>query len=163
VAPGKHQLQDQEPTSASAQLGELVKLLRLQAGATQTDLAELMTGRGFSWHQSTVNRVETGLRPITWDEAVALASLLRINLAAAANTRDQLYARGVEIHDEQRALAEELVSVEERIREIDQRPERIDMYEYMHRKQIELIAKQNPAPAPKAKKPAAKKRQRKAG
>jgi transcriptional regulator with XRE-family HTH domain len=167
VATKKRDQHDEEPTSASEQLGRIVKARRLEAGGTQTDLAELMTKRGFSWRQSTVNRIETGLRPITWDEAVMLASLLSIDLAEAANTRERLLAKIADIdrQGEQtfKQLSEQKLVLEQQLAELDEREERISLHEHAQTKAMELIARKNPKPAAKTKKPAAKtKRQRKA-
>jgi transcriptional regulator with XRE-family HTH domain len=86
----------------SAQLGRIVRLRRAGAGWTQADLGERMTEHGLSWRQSTVNRIETGLRPITWNEAVTLAALLDIDLSTAADTDEQ------KLRNETAALAREI-------------------------------------------------------
>jgi hypothetical protein len=43
-----------------------------------------MSSVGSAWYQSTVNRIETGGRTVTWDEAVALSTLLDFDLTEAA-------------------------------------------------------------------------------
>jgi hypothetical protein len=43
-----------------------------------------MSALGSAWYQSTVNRVETGGRTVTWDEAIALSTVLDFDLTEAA-------------------------------------------------------------------------------
>lgn len=130
----------------------VVKAERLGAAATQTDLAELMNARGFSWRQSTVNRIETGLRPITWDEAVALAALLRIDLGVAAETRDALLIRRDDLRRQADDVNKQWLAAEQQLAELDEREERISLDEYMQTKFMETVAKQAAKPAARAKK-----------
>lgn len=53
---------------------------QLRGGISQSRLAELMTARGFSWHQTTVAKTETGERPLRLTEALALADELGVDL-----------------------------------------------------------------------------------
>jgi hypothetical protein len=70
-----------------------------------------MQARGFRWYQTTVNRVETGARTISFDEAAALALALDFDLSALAasdlnralDTHQQLYLEVAE--QEERLLA----------------------------------------------------------
>jgi transcriptional regulator with XRE-family HTH domain len=94
-----------EPSSRSAQFGQIVRGRRLTSGTTQADLAERMNEHGFSWHQTTVNKIENGLRPITWDEAVALGTLLDLDLSACADDVQRLEAEWREL-DRQCDVAE---------------------------------------------------------
>ena len=50
-------------------------------GWSQADLAKAMQARGFDWRQATVSRTEQADRPIRLNEATALATLFRIDLA----------------------------------------------------------------------------------
>jgi transcriptional regulator with XRE-family HTH domain len=70
-----------QPREKTAEtLGANVRYLREHASISQTELARRMTDRGWSWHQSTVYRVETGKQPVRFDEAVDLADLLGVTL-----------------------------------------------------------------------------------
>jgi ribosome-binding protein aMBF1 (putative translation factor) len=70
---------------ASRYLGLLVRLRRSVVGWSQEKLAQEMSERleGVRWYQSTVNRIETGGRTVTWDEAVVLAAVLDFDLTEA--------------------------------------------------------------------------------
>ena len=70
-----------QPREKTAEtLGANVRYLREHASISQTELARRMTDRGWSWHQSTVYRVETGKQPVRFDEAVDLSDLLGVTL-----------------------------------------------------------------------------------
>ena len=62
----------------------VIRNARIAIGWSQQKLAAAMTDEGFGWYQSTVNRVETGGRELTWYEVVALAQLLGFDLDKAA-------------------------------------------------------------------------------
>src|SRR5947207_2940836 len=111
-----------------------------------------MNARGFSWRQSTVNRIETGLRPITWDEAVALAALVRIDLGVAAETRDALLIRRDDLRRQADDVNKQWLAAEQQLAELDEREERISLDEYMQTKFMETVAKQAAKPAARAKK-----------
>ncbi|QOC27425.1 helix-turn-helix transcriptional regulator [Microbacterium hominis] len=67
-----------------------VKDQREAVGMTQTDLARAMRERGFGFHQQTVQRVESGERPVRLDEAFSIAEILGVPLdALASNERLQ--------------------------------------------------------------------------
>lgn len=70
---------------ASRVLVQIIRHHRHAARLSQEKLAAEMTAEGFRWYQSTVNKVETELRIVNWDEAVALASILEFDLAEAVN------------------------------------------------------------------------------
>jgi len=56
------------------------KIRREQAGHSQSELARQMKQRGFNWHQATVNRTESGERPLRVDEALTLATIIGLPL-----------------------------------------------------------------------------------
>ena len=62
--------------SRESVFADAVKARRLASGWTQTDLARHMKGKGFSFHQQTVQRIEDKTRPVRLDEAFALAEVL---------------------------------------------------------------------------------------
>lgn len=69
----------------SRSLGLLIRQRRNELGWSQEKLAqELNRDWGLRWYQSTVNRVETGGRTVTWDEAVVLAAILDLDLRKAS-------------------------------------------------------------------------------
>jgi transcriptional regulator with XRE-family HTH domain len=80
--------------SASERLGRIVKRRRTRTGETQSELAARMNGHGHSWHQSTVNKIENGQRPIVWAEAVTLATVLDFDLRAAVEPKNGERATG---------------------------------------------------------------------
>lgn len=47
---------------------------------SQATLAAEMTGKGFSWHQQTVARMENGTRRADLGEAVALTEIFGVGL-----------------------------------------------------------------------------------
>ncbi|MFJ4999890.1 helix-turn-helix transcriptional regulator [Microbacterium sp. NPDC088619] len=55
-----------------------MKSAREAIGMTQTDLAHRLKDMGLPFHQQTVQRVETGLRPVRLDEAFAIAMVLGV-------------------------------------------------------------------------------------
>jgi transcriptional regulator with XRE-family HTH domain len=70
-----------QPREKTAEtLGANVRYLREHASISQAELARRMAERGWSWHQATVYRVETGKQPVRFDEALDLADLLGVTL-----------------------------------------------------------------------------------
>lgn len=66
-----------------------VRIYREAADISQEDLAQRMTGRGFSFSQATVWKIENGQRPIKASELIALAdSLGGLRLAPMSLTRE---------------------------------------------------------------------------
>lgn len=59
-----------------------VRELRREAGTSQEGLAASMREQGFPWYQTTVVRVEAGGRPVTLDEAGALAGIFGVPLGS---------------------------------------------------------------------------------
>ena len=53
---------------------------RKQAGLTQNDVIEMMNLRGFKWHQSTLYKIETGQRDITFLEGLRLCAVYDIDI-----------------------------------------------------------------------------------
>lgn len=115
------------PSRSSEQLGRIVKGRRAWSGWTQADLAEQMNAHGFSWHQSTVNRVETGLRPFTWDEAVTLAVLLDLDLSTAADEQQRLRSEHAEVVRQIAELGEQLQTLSKRESDIYKQLEAMDI------------------------------------
>lgn len=74
------------PRPRDAVLGERLSTLRDAAGLSQSHVAQAMGKLGFRWGRVTVAQVETGRRPLTLWEAVAVVGIL--------NTREIEGARG---------------------------------------------------------------------
>jgi transcriptional regulator with XRE-family HTH domain len=68
----------------SQHLGALMREKREKKLWSQEKLAVAMTNCGHDWYQSTVHKVESGQRTISWDEAVAVAQVLKFHLSEAA-------------------------------------------------------------------------------
>jgi transcriptional regulator with XRE-family HTH domain len=73
-----------KPRWASRRLGLLVRRRREEMGWSQEDLAGILGQYGVRWYQSTVNRVESGGRTVSWDEAIVICAALEIDLVEAA-------------------------------------------------------------------------------
>lgn len=90
-------------------IAEKLKALRNLAGLSQPDLAERMTGKGHSWHQSTVWKVEHGTRHVRLGELADLAAILGVTPAALLSDddhREAVAARDVM----ERALREQVAA-----------------------------------------------------
>lgn len=61
------------------ELGQRVRQIRKGAGLTQADLAEKLRGYDVDVHQSTVAKMEAGVRPTVAHEVWALASALGVD------------------------------------------------------------------------------------
>lgn len=59
-----------------------MKTLREELGISQTELAALMKERDFPFHQQTVQRAESGDRPLRLGEAYAIADILKSSVPA---------------------------------------------------------------------------------
>lgn len=62
-------------------VGEALRQLREEAGLSQAEFAERLTGAGMPTHQQTVLKIEKGQRSLRMTEAVVIASVLRVELA----------------------------------------------------------------------------------
>jgi len=103
--------------------GEPERILAMQArafreelGMTQLQVAREMTARGIVMRQSTIAKIEAGLRPVRVNEAVMLAAVLRTSLAgllADPARRDALS----EARDIERALLGQLLQATQRLEE----------------------------------------------
>jgi transcriptional regulator with XRE-family HTH domain len=78
---------------ADAVLARRVREYRELSEQTQRQIAELMTAAGHRMHQTTVAKIESGDRPVTIGEAVALADVLGVILtelvAPRSNTEQE--------------------------------------------------------------------------
>ena len=72
------------PRPRDAILGERLAVLRDAAGLSQSDVGRAMGAVGFRWGRVAVAQVETGRRPLTLWEAVALVSILNTREIAGA-------------------------------------------------------------------------------
>ncbi len=73
---------DTERAKPRELVGRNLRRIRQDRGLSQRRLVERMRGLRFSWHQTTVQGVETGTRPVSIDELVALAICLDTDIAS---------------------------------------------------------------------------------
>ena len=73
-------MRERQRPSDDEVFGSNLRALRERAGISQKKLAEEMAGRGFSWLQQTVGRIESGAQPARFAEASALAAILGVPL-----------------------------------------------------------------------------------
>lgn len=64
---------------------ENMRMLRERRGMSQTELARKMGGHGHSFHQPTVQRIESGQRPLKLTEALSVADILGSDLHTMMN------------------------------------------------------------------------------
>ena len=70
----------QPPPDFNQRVGANLRALRAITGLSQTQLAEAMSARGYSWQQQTVLKIEKGARPLRFEEADALTSVFGCTL-----------------------------------------------------------------------------------
>lgn len=76
---------------------EQMARIREQRGMTQTDLARRLAAWGLPFHQQTVQRVESGQRPVRLNEALLICRELNVSLDSMTTTsapklRDMMFA-----------------------------------------------------------------------
>jgi len=67
------------------QFGARLREIRTNKKIPQAALAARMTALGWTWHQSTVHRVEAGSQPVRLGEAASLAAILATDLNSMAS------------------------------------------------------------------------------
>ena len=71
---------DDDPLRPEREMhGGNLRAVREHRGMGQRELAARMAERGYSWHQNTVTRAETGARDLSYGEIKALAAILRVH------------------------------------------------------------------------------------
>jgi transcriptional regulator with XRE-family HTH domain len=111
---------DARAEKASQRFGRKVRAERQARGWTQAQLADTLGALEVPWFQSTVNKVETGLRSVSWDEALVLSAVLGFPLADAAMTDEQhLLEQAARIQDEMRHLQERQWELQREHAEVD--------------------------------------------
>jgi hypothetical protein len=114
------------PREASRRLGALVRERREDLGLSQGALITAMEPYGFGWYQSTLTRLESGTRMVTFDEAVALAAVLDFDLNEAGGIgpmkarRRELQERLKEAEAQAVQLRREVAEADEAIRKYQQ-------------------------------------------
>ncbi len=133
----------------------MVHRLREERGWSQAEVARRMGAYGYRWHQTTVGRIESGDRPLRFNEVIHVAALfgvspiqffvpnttperLKDDIRASEDGRDQV-AKQLE---EARAELDERSGVEERYQRLVRELERADMHLAALRGLEEIIAKQ---------------------
>ena len=76
--------------TASENFARSLRGAREDRGMSQERIAKEMNTRGFKFHQSTVNKIETGERKVNVEEAFELAKVVGIPLALLFEPDDQL-------------------------------------------------------------------------
>lgn len=61
------------------EIGRTVRALREAAGMSQAQLAQYMTGAGFSFHPQTITKIEGGQRSLKLTEGLHLARIFRVS------------------------------------------------------------------------------------
>jgi transcriptional regulator with XRE-family HTH domain len=79
-------------TNFNKRVGENIQLLRKAKGMSQANLARELSARGFAFQQQGVLKLEGGTRPLRFEEALALAEILGVNLAMLADRPAQAQA-----------------------------------------------------------------------
>jgi len=78
--------------SADERLGANLRIMRERLKISQSALAEVMTARGFPWHQSTVARTEAGKQAVRIGEVEALAAIFGISVERLLGTPEEAEA-----------------------------------------------------------------------
>lgn len=89
-----------------------LRSMRANMGFSQDVFAQLMTQRGYKWHQATVYKVENGTRQIQLGEAQAAADILGVALSQMTRGTD-----AVEITNEIRTLVSRIEAEARRAQE----------------------------------------------
>jgi len=101
----------------SERFGHNLRTLREQRDMQQSDLAGRMRDLGHSWHQSTVAKAENGTRAVSYEEAAALAEILRTSLdrfrwhSAEATGTEMVYAAGARLRQRYEQVAESVAAL----------------------------------------------------
>jgi transcriptional regulator with XRE-family HTH domain len=80
-------MSDRDSRTPEEQVGAQVKVLRVQRGLTQAELADAMQGLGHSWIQTTVAKTEAADRPLRLNEVADLAKILGVRVPHLVSTR----------------------------------------------------------------------------
>lgn len=67
-------------------VGSNARNIRILDGRSQDAIVRAMKRRGFHWHQTTMSRVERGLRPLSLGEAAGLSEILEQPVSALLGT-----------------------------------------------------------------------------
>ena len=68
------------PTATPEQIaGRQLALLRAERGWSQSEVTRRMAAYGYSWHQTTVGRIERGKRPLRLNELVHLSAMFGVS------------------------------------------------------------------------------------
>lgn len=105
-------MREQSHESIDQRLAANMRQLRERKGMSQSALAAEMTACGFSWHQQTVGRIESGQQPLKAVELVALADVLKTSVdrftwsSPEANATERVYAAGTAVWESYEKIAE---------------------------------------------------------
>jgi transcriptional regulator with XRE-family HTH domain len=112
------------PIDFNQRVGVNLQRYRKAKGFSQSDLAEQLSARGLPFQQQTVLKVEKGARPLRFEEACAIAEILRIKLASMSEHigDDRMAVFVVELMGRTRRIAMARKGIEE-LREETRRKE----------------------------------------
>lgn len=85
-----------ELTDPERWFGENLRIQRETVGLSQSDLAGQMAELGFSFHQTTIRRIETGERAVRLGEAHALAQLVETSVTELSQAPIEARMAGLE-------------------------------------------------------------------
>jgi transcriptional regulator with XRE-family HTH domain len=69
----------QPPSSFNKLVGENIRMLRLERGMSQADLAARLQAQGYAVHQQGVGKLEQGERPLRFEEAHIIGAILGVD------------------------------------------------------------------------------------
>jgi transcriptional regulator with XRE-family HTH domain len=108
----------QQPTESAGELTEAERWFGVNLAAardrkrmSQTALGKAMALRGFPFHQTTISRIEVGLRAVRVGEALALAQILGVTFEELTSQPDH-----VQLQERLRAVTAELAEALDTIR-----------------------------------------------
>lgn len=110
-----------DTSGTERRLIESMTASRLKMGWTQTELARRASERGLKFYQQSVDRYESGVRPLRFFEVLILVELLNVSLDDSLVAPTLRVAREL---DEAEAMLDEAVKAADLAREAVQRARR---------------------------------------
>lgn len=131
--------------TAEALLAERLRALREGAEMTQGQLAERMTQLGFSMHQTAIAKIERGQRPVSLNEAVALAAALRVPVTDLFLTDSEGGPDSGELWSELLTAAAQRLEVTRRHQELEEQRAVLDQQQAELADRFKVIAQRESA------------------
>jgi transcriptional regulator with XRE-family HTH domain len=144
--------------------GRKLNSLRTEHGWSQAEVARRMEAYGYSWHQTTVGRIESGQRPLRLNEVVHVAAMFGVNpiqflvpnvrperltedIKASEEGREEVLRQLKDAKAELNHVSQRRAGAEERYQGLVREMERADMHLAALRGLEELLARQDAADA----------------